>query len=564
MSIRIVPQQKAAFIRYELENGDDRRKKVALQDVARAYRSGERFQPETRNGLELTINGLLSTQQEEKVTRWCLNCIAQMGTRSGSIQSVERALRQQAGNPEITAAAVAAAAKLYAGQLDACTALGSVQPEIKTLAALQVTHPSKLELEGFRIEVDNADDEVLKLALITVGLNRAYENMFHPKYSNGSLVKVLGQHDNTIVRQYSVWSVIENTGLYIDDLGIPFERLEVEPPNVQAKMLQLGAQQLSDIRERQCVIEKGSFLPSVEAREGLAKGLQFVYFDGLEGVTLDWFDIENSQRVRELLAEHFARFGAEYQPYADKAVELLEDDPALKKRLFLGAEGTSLFGVLKAQDLRAGTMDLFAGELDPLTARLMETTKLPTKNILMMCASPKDAEPLRLDQEARDLKEQLRLVEKPKTEVLINHAWAVRTDQVQMEVMNNQPDILHFSGHGNTDLLCFEDKDGNAAAVPASAIEGLVKLSDSVDCLVLNACYSESIALKVLPHVQAVVGCSVSIGDAAAVAFSKAFYRALAHGYPYRKAFELALNELQLAGLEDEAKIYTYMEGGIK
>jgi len=87
------------------------------------------------------------------------------------MQSVERALRQQGGYPEIIAAAVAAAAKLYAGQLEACGALGSVQPEIRTLAALQVTHPSKLQLDGFRIEIDVADDEVLKLALITVGLD---------------------------------------------------------------------------------------------------------------------------------------------------------------------------------------------------------------------------------------------------------------------------------------------------------------------------------------------------------------------------------------------------------
>ena len=179
-----------------------------------------------------------------------------------------------------------------------------------------------------------------------------------------------------------------------------------------------------------------------------------------------------------------------------------------------------------------------------------------------MCASPKDEQPLRLDQEARDLKEQLRLVENKKNDVLITHAWAVRTDQVQMEVLNNAPEILHFSGHGDTGILCFEDKNGNAAAVPASAIEGLVKLSESVDCLVLNACYSDSVAHKVQPHVRAVIGCSVSIGDDAAISFSKAFYRALSHGNPYRRAFDLALNELQLAGMEDDAKIYTYLNGG--
>lgn len=557
-----VPSQKAAFVRFELENGDDRRKKVALQEIARTYRSGGRFAPDIRNGLEITINGLLSAQQDPKVTRWCLNCIAQMGTRAGSISSVERLLRQQVGDPEIIAAAVAAAAKLFGGQLDECDVLGSVQPEIKILAALQVTPPSKLDLAGFKIAIDAADDEVLKLALITVGLNRAFENMFHPKHSNAELVKELGQHDNRIVKQYSVWSVIENVGLSISDLGIPFAKLDNEPSNVQAKMLQLGAEKVVDLKERQEIIRRGSYLPTVEAREGLAKGLQSVYYDGLEGVTLSWYDIEASARVRELLAEHFARYGSDCGSYAEKALELFEADPTLKKRLYIGAEGTSLFGKLKANDLREGTLDMFGGELDPLTSQLMETQKLPIVTVLMMCASPKDAgDPLRLDEEARDLKEQIRLVDNPKQDIVVQHAWAVRNDQVQMEVMNSAPDVLHFSGHGATGLLCFEDKNGQVASVSAAAVEGLIKLSDSVECLVLNACFSESIATQVKDHVKAVIGCSLAIGDEAAIAFTRAFYRALRHGFHYRRAFDWALNDLQLNGMEDEAKKYKFVAG---
>lgn len=496
------------------------------------------------------------------MTRWCLNCIAQMGTREGSMQSVERVLRQQVGDPEIIAAAVAAAAKLYYGQLDECDALGTIQPEIKTLAALQVTPASKLDLTGFQIAVDTADDEVLKLALITVGLNRAHENMFHPKHSNAQLVRALGQHDNRIVKQYSVWSVIENVGLNIGDLGIPFANLDKEPSNVQSKMLQLGAERIVDLTERQEVIQRGSYLPDVEAREGLAKGLQSVYYDGLEGITLDWFDVEGSNRVRELLAEHFARFGSACAPYEGKVLELSEADPALKKRLYLGAEGSPMYGRLKANDLRNGTLDLFRGETDPLTAKLLEGKKLPKVNVLMMFASPKDAgDPLRLDEEARDLKEQIRLVEKSKQDVLVNQAWAVRTDQVQMEVLNHTPDILHFSGHGGAGVLCFEDRNGNTAEVSATAVEGLVRLSDSIQCLILNACYLESIATQVKAHVKAVIGYTVTIADDAAVMFTRAFYRALRHDLPYRRAFDLALNELHLNDMEDEAKKYRFTAG---
>ncbi|WP_157772769.1 hypothetical protein [Pseudoponticoccus marisrubri] len=99
------------------------------------------------------------------------------------------------------------------------------------------------------------------------------------------------------------------------------------------------------------------------------------------------------------------------------------------------------------------------------------------------------------------------------------------------------------------------------AEVSAAAVEGLVHLSDSVKCLVLNACYSDRIATQVKPHVAAVIGCTVEIGDDAAIAFTRAFYRAQRHGHPYRRAFVLTPNELQLNGMEDEAKTYEFVAG---
>lgn len=387
--------------------------------------------------------------------------------------------------------------------------------------------------------------------------------MFHPKHSNGSFVKELGQHDNIIVRQYSVWSIIENSTLCIDDLGIPFNQIENQPPNVQAKLLELGASQLSDSSEREHLIERGIFMESVIAREGLALGLLNKYYDGLEGVTINWFDTEKNSRVRELLAQHFGLNGNNNQRYFAKALQVFDEDPSLRKRLLLGAEGTKLFSELKALELTLGSDDLFANQVDDLTEKLrVGGDKMEKKKVLMMCASPKDANPLRLDQEARDLKEQSRLVENRKVEVDVTHAWAIRTNQVQMELLNNTPEILHFSGHGGVGVICLEGQDGNTAEVSSSAIEGLVKLHEQLECLVLNACYSDSIAQAAKPHLVAVIGCKDSIGDEAAAIFSKAFYRAISHGKSYRIAYEMALNELDLAGLGNEAKIYTFVKGG--
>ena len=67
--------------------------------------------------------------------------------------------------------------------------------------------------------------------------------------------------------------------------------------------------------------------------------------------------------------------------------------------------------------------------------------------------------------------------------------------------------------------------------------------------------------MQVKEHVKAVIGCSEAIADDAAIAFTKAFYRALRHGRTYHSSFELALNELQLNGMENEAKKYKFVVG---
>ena len=119
---------KAEFLKFELVNGDARRKKVALQEISKLYRSGNRLNAEARNDFENAINGMvLVKDQDEKVVRWCLNALAQLGRRGNSDTYVELALRQYEGNPEITAAGVAALSQMYRGNIESIPVLGSVE-----------------------------------------------------------------------------------------------------------------------------------------------------------------------------------------------------------------------------------------------------------------------------------------------------------------------------------------------------------------------------------------------------------------------------------------------------
>jgi hypothetical protein len=52
-----------------------------------------------------------------------------------------------------------------------------------------------------------------------VGLNKAPENLFEPKYENAEIVGVLNNHHDGLVAQYSVWAICENPRLNIDHLG---------------------------------------------------------------------------------------------------------------------------------------------------------------------------------------------------------------------------------------------------------------------------------------------------------------------------------------------------------
>ena len=83
---------------------------------------------------------------------------------------------------------------MYRGLVSEIEALRDIDPVVWKLAALQNTDPRKINLSGIRIDVYNADERVLRLALITVGLNRDIENLFHPKHSNSEFVRHLGQH----------------------------------------------------------------------------------------------------------------------------------------------------------------------------------------------------------------------------------------------------------------------------------------------------------------------------------------------------------------------------------
>lgn len=221
-----------------------------------------------------------------------------------------------------------------------------------------------------------------------------------------------------------------------------------------------------------------------------------------------------------------------------------------------------------------------------------EHTKSP-KVILFLAANPHNSQPLRLDEEIREIDAELRR-SKHRDRFELKQRWAVRTRDLMRSLLDCQPHIVHFSGHGagqptnsqtkrsqsnppqtiensrkaiyagdtatekskpstpGEEGLILEDQVGKPKLVETEALSALFKLfTQSVECVLLNACYSERQAQAIAQHIPYVVGMNQAIGDRAAIEFAVGFYEAIGAGEPIESAYALGCVAIQMAGISE-------------
>ena len=178
------------------------------------------------------------------------------------------------------------------------------------------------------------------------------------------------------------------------------------------------------------------------------------------------------------------------------------------------------------------------------------------KKILILAANPKNTDRLRLDQEVREIDEGLRRSRHREQFELISK-WAVRLRDFYRYMLDIQPQIVHFSGHGGGESgIALEDEAGEVQLLPTEQLAGIFKLfaSKGVECVLLNACYSQVQAEAIRQYIPYVIGMNQAIGDKAAINFAVTFYDVLGAGETVEFAFDLACT--QLIGLkEDETPV---------
>ena len=178
------------------------------------------------------------------------------------------------------------------------------------------------------------------------------------------------------------------------------------------------------------------------------------------------------------------------------------------------------------------------------------------KTILILAANPIGSVLRRFDQEVRDIAAALQRSQY-RDRFVLKHLVAARPRDVQRAMLEEKPQIVHFCGQGGEAGLVLEDESGQPQLAGTEALADLFRLfAAEVECVLLNACYSEVQATAIAQHIDSVIGMSQPIGERAAIEFATSFYDALGAGEAIAFAFALGRNMMQLQGVaEDQAPV---------
>jgi hypothetical protein len=148
-----------------------------------------------------------------------------------------------------------------------------------------------------------------------------------------------------------------------------------------------------------------------------------------------------------------------------------------------------------------------------------------TTKILVLASNPQGTGQLRLDREIRTIEDTLERAEN-RDKFALRSKVAVRVGDLQFSLRQEEATIVHFCGHGiGSQGLVLETSSGQQRLLDTKAIADLFKLfATQIECVVLNACYSQIQAAEINRHINYVIATKQGIQDDAAIAFSKGFY----------------------------------------
>lgn len=188
--------------------------------------------------------------------------------------------------------------------------------------------------------------------------------------------------------------------------------------------------------------------------------------------------------------------------------------------------------------------------------RKSDLRKRKKLTVLLVTANPDADAPLRVDAEVRRVQEAIR-GSKFAENVRVEYRPAADLKSILDGLNDLRPQVVHFSGHGNSAGLLTDTGKMQADPSDELSYDLLGKALDATDCVpdvvVLNSCHSSSAKRGVLRRVKFLVSMKVPISDIAAAAFAPQFYAALASGQSVQSAFKQGAVAVEAASISEAA-----------
>lgn len=191
------------------------------------------------------------------------------------------------------------------------------------------------------------------------------------------------------------------------------------------------------------------------------------------------------------------------------------------------------------------------GKMHQLRVRADRVAGLQPTRILFLGADPPGTPRLRIDKEFREILDEIRRG-KERDRFQIETRFAVRPRDISGALLDVQPHVVHFAGHGGggEESFVVEDEIETASVIPVAGLVELFEVTGrEVRCILVNACSTERLARALssaLPHAF-VIGMRQPVGDRSALRFSIGFYQAIAAGMAIEEAFRLGRAQMTMA-----------------
>ncbi len=227
-----------------------------------------------------------------------------------------------------------------------------------------------------------------------------------------------------------------------------------------------------------------------------------------------------------------------------------------QKRLHILELQAARFGPSTPPEIQIEIEDIH-DKINSLDSQLKNATEQGGKtlmiqtDVLAIFANPRGSDPLRLENEDRVIHE---CVERSKyrSNISLKIKHAARIDDFARSLLEGEYKIVQFSGHGAKEGLAFENELGEVQIIPKDALsETLSDYSPPIECVILNACYSNIHNQKLSVGVPYTISMNGAISDKGATEFTRGFYDAIGAGKDIEFAYKEGCRRIKLKGFGD-------------